>query len=285
MGDPTIMAAIRSVIPIIENNRIQCFPNSTMLWLFDDKIRETFFLRQHGYPTPATFVSYDEQEAVGFAEQATYPMVTKTHMGASANGVKLLHTKEEAKALLRRVFGQPSIMDKALIKYYYLPRLKKGDFLLARSFRFRDCCPRYAYFQEFIETGEDWRVTTLGRDLISVFVRRNRPSDFRASGSGRWEKLTEENLPKDACDLALEISNRHGFTSMTYDFMPGPSGWVIGEISFGFILNQIYSDTLFRRVEGVYHEVESIPIGQMHLQAIADAVGSTASGPNGGMRA
>jgi glutathione synthase/RimK-type ligase-like ATP-grasp enzyme len=270
MGDPSNMALIRAILPLIESMGITCFPNAMMLWLYNDKIRETFFLRQHGYPMPATFISYDEQEAVAFAKQATYPIITKTHMGASSSGVKLLRTKRKALSLLRHVFAKPSVLDKALVKYYYIPRLKKGDFLLERRFRFRDFCPRYAYFQEFIETGEDWRITTLGQNLISIFVRRNRPGDFRASGSGLWEKLTENKLPKEACDMALEISNYHRFTSMTYDFMPGPNGWVIGEISFAFVLNRIYCDTLFRRTENGYRAVEPIPIGEMHLKAMIE---------------
>lgn len=272
MGDSSSMAAIRAVIPLIESMGITCFPNAMMLWLYNDKIRETFFLKQYGYPMPATFISYDEQEAVAFAEQTTYPIIIKTHMGASSSGVKLLRTKRKALSLLHRVFAKPSVLDKALVKYYYIPRLKKGNFLLERRFRFRDFCPRYAYFQEFIETGEDWRITTLGRNLISVFVRRNRPGDFRASGSGLWEKLTEDKLPKEACDMALEISNYHRFTSMTYDFMPTSNGWVIGEISFTFVLNRIYCDTLFRRVEDRYIAKSPIPIGEMHLTAIKESV-------------
>ncbi len=79
------------------------------------------------------------------------------------------------------------------------------------------------------------------------------------------------DLPAEACDLALEISRRHGFTSMAYDFMKGPRGWVIGEISMTFVLNEVYTRTLFRRTATGYEKQAPIPIGVMHLTALMEA--------------
>ena len=272
MGDPSEMAELRTKLPLIEAMGIPCFPNSLMLWLFDDKIRESFFLKQHGHPVPDTFVSFSEAEARAHLEGATYPLIAKTHMGASASGVVRLRDRAEALRMLAGVFRKPTLLEKVVEKYHYLPRLAKGDFLLARKVRYLDACPRYLYVQAFIETDSDWRITTLGRDLVSVFVRRNRPDDFRASGSGLWEMVEPDNLPAEACDLALEISNRHGFTSMAYDFMRGPEGWVIGEISMSFVLNEVYTRTLFRRTPQGYEQQAPIPIGVMHLTALLEAV-------------
>lgn len=272
MDDPGIMAEIRIKITLIESMGIPCFPNSLMLWLYDDKIRETYFLRQHGYPTPHTFVTFDEKEARTYAVQATYPLVAKTHMGASSSGVMLLRSEREAELLLSQIFAKQTIWNKAMVKYFYRPRIAKGDFLLLMRYRFRNNFPRYAYFQEFMISDGDWRITTLGPDLVSVFMRRNRPGDFRASGSGLWEMVMKEQLPKEACDLALHISNCHGFTSMTYDFMLGPQGWVIGELSYTFLLNRVYCGTLYRRSGNNYDPVTAIPIGVMHLKALRDAI-------------
>ncbi|HJV23975.1 MAG TPA: hypothetical protein VJ570_14835 [Holophagaceae bacterium] len=272
MGDPSEMAEIRTKIPFLEAMGIPCFPNSQMLWLYDDKIRETFFLRKHGYPTPKTFVSFNGAAAREYAEGATYPLIAKTHAGASARGVVKLDSKEQALRILDGVFREQSILDKALVKFYYQPRLAKGDFLLERKYRFRDYCPRYAYFQEFITTDADWRITTMGKDLISIFKRQNRENDFRASGSGIWERLEAADLPVEACDLALEISNRHGFTTMAYDFMHSSRGWVIGEISMSYILNDIYATTLFRRTAAGYVQEAQTPIGVSLLRAAKDAV-------------
>jgi hypothetical protein len=168
------------------------------------------------------------------------------------------------------VFQKQGLWQDVLENYYYLPRLAKGDILLQLQSRYRNARPRYAYFQEFIHIEQDWRITTLGRDLVSVFTRKNRPDDFRASGSGLWEKVEETDVPVEACDLALRISNENRFSSMTYDFMLREETWVIGEISYAFLLNSVYTETLFRQEQGAYSRVSAIPIGEMHLRALID---------------
>jgi glutathione synthase/RimK-type ligase-like ATP-grasp enzyme len=272
MNDPSCMAEARAKIPLAEAAGIRCFPSQQMLWLYDDKIRETLFLRQHGCPMPQTWIFFDEAAGREFAAKASYPLVAKSHCGASAGGVVLVRSANQATALLDRVFPKLSLWDKILMKYYFVPRLAKGDLVVQLKAHYRNAWPRYAYFQEFLTTDQDWRITTLGQDLVSVFVRKNRPDDFRASGSGIWERPGVENLPADACDLALGISNKHGFLSMTYDFMRQGDRWVIGEISYAFIHNAIYSNTLFRRGEGGYVAAPPIPIGEMHLRAVMDAI-------------
>lgn len=271
MGSPSEMAEIRTKIPLIEAMGIPCFPNSLMLWLYDDKIRETFFLKAHGHPVPETFISFSEKESLEYLERAAYPLIAKTHMGAAASGVVLLRDRAEALRLTKGVFRKQTLPEKVKEKYYYAPRLEKGNFLLSREYRYLNACPAYTYVQEFIQSEADWRITTLGADLVSVFVRRNRPDDFRASGSGLWERVEPQDLPVEACDLALEISRRHGFTSMAFDFMKGRAGWVIGEISMTFALNDIYTTTLFRRGPAGYEKQAPIPIGVMHLSALMEA--------------
>jgi glutathione synthase/RimK-type ligase-like ATP-grasp enzyme len=268
MGDPSCMAEARSKIPLIESMGIRCFPNPKMLWLYDDKIRETFFLRQHDYPTPRTWAFFDEKSARDFTAHTSFPMVVKTHCGAGSGGVELIKSPQKALQLLDRVFRKQGLWGKVLEKYYYLPRLAKGDLLVQLSARYRGAWPRYAYFQEFLHIDRDWRITTLGKDLVSVFSRKNRPEDFRASGSGIWEKVEVSDVPVEACDQALHISNAHQFTSMTYDFMKNGDRWVIGELSYAFVLNPVYTDTLFRRESAGFVCVDPIPIGEMHLQAV-----------------
>ena len=279
MSDPTCMAEARTKIPLIEQMGIPCFPDSRTLWLYDDKIRETFFLRRHQYPTPRTWVFFKQEAAERFARGAEYPLIAKSHCGASSSGVVILRSPEDGCALVKRLFKGLSLWDILIENYFYLPRLKKGDLVNALKFRYRNAWPRYAYFQEFVRTDHDWRITTLGSDLVSAFVRRNRPDDFRASGSGIWDKVKAADLPVEACDLALRISREHRFPSMTFDFMLHNGQWVIGEISYAFLLSPIYTETLFRKGEDGYRQVAPIPIGVMHLHAIAEMAGKPLSTP------
>jgi glutathione synthase/RimK-type ligase-like ATP-grasp enzyme len=272
------MVQMRAKIPLIEQMGVRCFPNSQMLWLFDDKIRETFFLQKNDYPTPKTFISFCPKEASKFLDDTEYPIVAKSHIGASSGGVVLLKDKKEAARLVRRSFRTLTLWDKVLAKYYYLPRLAKGDPVSQLRFAHRRAWPQYVYFQEFIATSFDWRVTTFGDGLVSAFVRNNRPGDFRASGSGSWNMVDERELPVEACELAMKISSAHGFTTMTYDFMPSKAaGWLIGEMSFGFLLNDVYSNTLFRRCSGGYAKVPPIRCGALILNSIINSLKETAA--------
>lgn len=286
MGDATCMAEARTKLPMIEDMGIPCFPNKKMLWLFDDKIRESLFLRQNDYPTPATHIFFEEDPARRHAQSAQYPLVVKSHCGASSGGVMMLNSPHETNRLLDRIFAPESIWNRIFAKFYVTPKLKRGDLLLSLAHHYRDSWPRYAYFQQFIRTDCDWRITTLGKRLVSVFMRKNRPDDFRASGSGLWEKVGEDQVPTEACDLALHISNTHRFTSMTYDFMRSDERWVIGELSYSFLLNRIYTDTLFLREEHGFVHCAPISVGVMHLCSLLDLplpnqASATALAPHG----
>jgi hypothetical protein len=181
MGDPSCMAEARTKIPLIEAMGIGCFPGQKMLWLYDDKIRETLFFRQHGYPTPRTWVFFDEESAQKFVARASYPMVAKSHCGASSGGVELINSSREALRLLERIFQKPGLLETLLENYYYLPRLAKGDILLQLESRYRNARPRYAYFQEFIRIDRDWRIT------CRCSPERTGPTIFgpAAAGSGK----------------------------------------------------------------------------------------------------
>ena len=270
MGDASCMAEARTKIPLIEAMGIRCFPNQKMLWLYDDKIRETFFLQQNDYPTPRTWVFFDMDAAWEFVAQASYPLVAKSHCGAGAKGVQLLQSPAEARNLLERIFRGVSLIDKVLAKYFYIPRMAKGDILGMLNSRYRNSRPRYAYFQEFLHIDRDWRVTTMGKDIVSLFTRKNRPEDFRASGSGLWEQVGEKSLPTEAFDLALSISNKHQFTSMTYDFLKDGDRWVIGELSYAFVLDQYYAEQAFIRDKGTYSRGNFHSIGELHLRAVME---------------
>ena len=76
----------------------------------------------------------------------------------------------------------------------------------------------YVYFQRFV-AGNEWdtRVTTAG-NRAHAFRRFNRPNDFRASGSNRWD-IDPEKIDLRMVRIALEISKYFGFQAMAYDFI------------------------------------------------------------------
>jgi hypothetical protein len=278
LGDADALAEAKAKIPLIERRGITCFPSARMLWIYDDKVRQTYLLRESGIAMPRTFISSDINETREFLIGAKYPLVGKTPGGASSIGVHLLRTRSIAEQfgahLLRS--GDTTRIGKVVRRLADLSKAAggKGRTLAVHS-------AKTVIFQEHIPAEGDWRITTLGRDLVSVFRRMNRPNDFRASGSGIWLAVNEEELPEEACRLALEISARHSFAAMAYDFMNQADRWLILEMSYTFLLNRVYSETLFRLVGGRFQKEAPIPIGVMHLRALQEqrlAAGDTASG-------
>jgi hypothetical protein len=126
----------------------------------------------------------------------------------------------------------------------------------------------YVYLQQYVPSDGDWRVVTFGSSIVSVFFRRNRAGDFRASGSGKWEVVDIEHLPEALCDLALSTSAKHGFPVMSYDALPYQGGWLISEMSYTFLLDRVYCDTLFRRTSIGYERAPAVPVGVNHICAM-----------------
>jgi hypothetical protein len=88
--------------------------------------------------------------------------------------------------------------------------------------------------QEFCRNNDgDQRIVVIGNRVMGFF-RRNRPDDFRASGSGLIEYVEELDL--DCVRLAFEISSQIGFDSMAYDFVRDNEGqWVVLECSYTYL--------------------------------------------------
>jgi hypothetical protein len=76
----------------------------------------------------------------------------------------------------------------------------------------------YALFQKFLPGNKfDTRITTIGGRAFGYrrFVRKN---DFRASGSGQFDPDPGQVDPR-CVRIALEISGKLKFQTMTYDFL------------------------------------------------------------------
>jgi len=110
--------------------------------------------------------------------------------------------------------------------------------------KFRSC-----YWQAFVEGNErDLRLTVVGDKYAFVYHRRNRPNDFRASGSGLLDY--EREIPEALIRYCIGISKRMSFNSMAYDILFTKDDFVIVEMSYGYI------DTLIYNTRGYYELVD-----------------------------
>jgi glutathione synthase/RimK-type ligase-like ATP-grasp enzyme len=227
----------RDILPVVEQAYgVPCYPNQATAWHYDDKVKQYFLLKAHGFPITQCWVFYDKRAALDWVAQASYPTVFKLRGGAGSMNVILVKTPGQAAKLVRRMFGHGVYPEKFLsagavrFKHFSLYRElhHMGGNLYRRS-KGLDVSPlwqvhkNYVLFQKFLP-GNAWdtRVTVIGNRAFA-FRRMVRDNDFRASGSGRIDYDTTQ-IDIRCVEIALQISRKMGFQSMTYDFLSNEEG-------------------------------------------------------------
>jgi glutathione synthase/RimK-type ligase-like ATP-grasp enzyme len=253
---PEDQLVARQVIAAVERMGVKVFPNALTSWHYDDKIAQKYLLEAVGAPLIPTYVSVDEREAMAWIGKAEFPKVFKLRCGAGSANVVLVRTPNEAVAICRRMFGkgrttfadgyfsdfQRKISHTRGLKHF-LEKLKRAPAWIRRSLRFRRAVPPqrgYVYFQDFLpDNAFDTRVTVIGPRAFG-FRRRNRPGDFRASGSG--ELLYDaESVDLRCVRAAFEVAGRIDGACLAFDFLfDADKEPKIGEISYAFSAAAVY---------------------------------------------
>lgn len=241
----------RTIIPIIETHiGVKCFPSMNCSWLYDDKIREICILQQYNLPIARSWIFYDKRKAIDFVQNTKFPIVFKLKRGAGGSTVRLINNATEAEKCVNLMFkkgvsikkGFPGsvhemIKEKGLTGFIrkragmIKQRLKKGADYFDDDWGIEK---NYVLFQEFLPNNDyDTRVVTIGQRAFA-FQRMNKKKDFRASGSQNVV-FDPDRIDKRFISLALEISEKLEFDTMSYDFLYGKQGNpVIVEISYTF---------------------------------------------------
>jgi len=233
----------------LESSGLKVFPDFRTVWHFDDKVGQKYLLEAMEAPLAPSFVFYDKMSALEWINATDFPKVFKLRNGAGSANVRLVHSKYQAKRLVRIAFGRGfrqyegwSNLKERFRKYKSgitnLWNVFKGVLRLFRATEYARMSGRekgYVYFQEFIPGNEfDIRVIVIG-DKAFAIKRLVRENDFRASGSGSilYEK---ENFDEEIIKLAFNISERLGDQCMAYDFVFSDGQPLIVEISYGFAM-------------------------------------------------
>ncbi|MHA1381324.1 MAG: ATP-grasp domain-containing protein [Candidatus Helarchaeota archaeon] len=239
----------KTIIPIIEKElKVNCFPNMNSCWHYDDKIRQYYLLKSHGFPMVESWIFWNKKEASRWIGNTSFPLVFKLKGGASSKNVILVKTKNQAKKLINRMFGKGILSGKVPgfdnIKYKDFNLYKIIHHLGGNVFRIlrdEDISPfwqkhkNYVLFQKFLPNNYyDTRVTVIG-DRAFAFRRFTRNNDFRSSGSGRID-YSKEKIDMNFIKISLEISEKMKFQSMAYDFLYDENNKpAISEISYTYM--------------------------------------------------
>lgn len=242
-----VMTAKR-ILFALEHAGIRVFPDFNTGWHFDDKVAQKYLLEALGAPLVSTYVFYEKQEAINWAQQTNYPKVFKLKGGAGSLSVRLVRTEGEALKLINKAFGKGFVQYgrfTVLGEYFrkYKNRQKPFFYLLKGLLRFfitPDFIkkqPRekgYIYFQDFMPNNDsDVRVIVVGDKAFAV-KRLVRANDFRASGSGSLE-FERQSIDESCVRLAFKVNENLKAQLVAYDFVFDKNNKpLIIEISYGF---------------------------------------------------
>jgi glutathione synthase/RimK-type ligase-like ATP-grasp enzyme len=231
---------------------IDCYPNFETWWPYEDKIKEYFLLKSHGFPIIDSRVFWNYEPALQYLNESAFPIIAKLPKGAASTNVVMLNSAEEGKKLIRQVFFRgvknrrlkspsnlSSIRKKGL--YRYSKTMVRSLLLDAGVIRDHTDYPEWQVqkdailFQKYLPGNtNDTRVNVIGNRAIAFrrFVRKN---DFRASGSGNFD-LDNTKVDIRCVEIAMAISKKLGFKTMAYDFIYDENkNPKINEISYCFV--------------------------------------------------
>jgi glutathione synthase/RimK-type ligase-like ATP-grasp enzyme len=197
------------------------YPTMEEILIYENKRYLSFWLKANSIPHPKTHVFYHKKEAISFLKTCTYPIVGKTTIGASGNGVKILKHRSEATSYVNKIFTTG-------ISARYGPRLDKGMFfqramrklkhineLKERIFVYKSVARNpqkgFCLFQEYISHEYEWRIVRVGD---SFFAYKKMKVGEKASG---LMHKVYTNPPLSIMDFVKNITDKYGFYSMAID--------------------------------------------------------------------
>jgi len=242
-----------TLIPILEGQlNLKCLPNMKTCWAYDDKIRQSYLLRQLGFPIVESWIFWDKEKALDWLKTATLPFVFKLSGGAGSENVTLVKDRARARKLIRRMFGSGiqstripwgntrwlDFKLKGEIRHQVADAVRK---LRGVSLPALELHKNYGYFQKFLPGNTyDTRVTVIGNRAFG-FRRYTRDNDFRSSGSGRID-YDPKAIDLNFVEMGHAISKKLCFQSMAYDFLYDENKKAaLCEMSYNFIDQYIYN--------------------------------------------
>ncbi len=255
-GDYRDQNFARQLIFSVEKMGLKVFPDYNTCWHFDDKVAQKYLLESINAPLVPSFVFYDKDSACEWINKTDYLKVFKLRGGAGALNVKLVNSKKQAKALVRKAFGRGFPL------VNYLSGLKQRIWIFKRDRNIKamihfvagivrifyphkgiKLLPRqkgYVYFQDFFPNQLfDDRVIIIGGRAIAI-RRHNRANDFRASGSGIIDH-NPDLINTEAIKVAFNVAKKIGSQSLAFDFLYDDHGNpFIVEISYCYAVGPAY---------------------------------------------
>lgn len=224
-----------SLIPIIEKEMgINCFPDWSTYWHYNDKIKQYFLLKAHNFPVIESYIFWEKCQAEEWIGNAQFPLVFKLKRGALSQDVALVKNKKQAQKLISRMFGN-GIMPGALHEFCgynllgYVKKLRHLSFILRQKIKgthielWWDKEKNYVLFQKFLpENPYTTRITIIGNRAFAFNIK-TADGDFR-SYDMQGVYYDKKELDMECIKIAFRISRAFSFQCMAYDFLFNEDG-------------------------------------------------------------
>ena len=257
-----------AILPVIDCHLdIPVFPDWKTSWHYDDKIKGYYLLKTHDFPVIDAYIFFNKKKALDWINNlAELPLVFKLTRGAGSQNVRLIKSRREAIKLIKKMFGKGIVSGHVpgnniwMRQFDFKNTLKNNVRVFYRKIcgfdinKYYQLQKNYVFFQKFLPNNTfDTRVTIIGGKAFG-FIRHNRKGDFRASGSGNLD-FSSDLVNKDCIKTAFQISQKLGFSCMSYDFLIDRQGNPsIAEISYTFADWAIYACPGYWDNELKWHE-------------------------------
>ena len=215
------------------------YPSPQEVFIYENKRFLRDWLNCNGIPHPATFVSFNKSESLAFMKtREEFPLIAKTNIGASGDGVRILKDKKEAFEYVSKAFGKGigSRSGPKVFKGSILKKLKKAltkkDFIKQRVFDYKKTALQkqrgFLLFQEFIPHSFEWRCVRIGD---SFFAHKKIAKNNKSSGT-----LIKgyEPVPESLLNFIREVSNKTNLISVAIDVFESKGSYLVNEVQCFF---------------------------------------------------
>jgi hypothetical protein len=214
------------------------YPTYDELFMYENKRVMAYWLELNNIPSARTRVFYDRAEALQFLEDTEYPIVFKTHIGATATGVEILRSRRQAQRLVNRVFSigygrKVRVSLKGLLKHKIMVPGVSPAYYFEREYR-------VALLQEYLPGVAEWRMIRIGDSYFGhqKLIR----GEFHSGGL----LVGWVDPPRDLLAFTKRVCDTGRFTSMDLDIFATEDGqYYVNELQcvFGsYDPSQMYVD-------------------------------------------
>lgn len=177
------------------------YPTWKECWLTEHKPRLRDWLEANDIPHPQTWVFYNKEQALQFAENTSFPVVVKTATGAAASGVLIAQNKSQLNKAIRLAFGRG---------------------LRPKSFAPNDRQWGYVYIQKYYPNVKEWRMVRIGESFFGHRKESGQSVFHSGSKLVSWGDPGEELL-----NLTKKVTDIGNFTSMDVDVFQAEDGQLL----------------------------------------------------------